>query len=57
MVPKCPVCGGDMAMHLPCDQYFVEDEKNMQDILCDYMHRGGHICFTADDGVDALMIT
>ena len=34
----------------------VEDEKNMQDIICEYMHRGGHICFTADDGVDALMI-
>lgn len=26
MVPKCPVCGGDMAMHLRCDQYFVEDK-------------------------------
>lgn len=26
MVPKCPVCGGSMAMHLRCDQYFVEDE-------------------------------
>lgn len=26
LVPKCPVCGGDMAMHLRCDQYFVEDE-------------------------------
>lgn len=25
MVPKCPVCGGPMAMHLRCDQYFVED--------------------------------
>lgn len=25
MVPKCPVCGGNMAMHLRCDQYFVED--------------------------------
>ena len=23
---KCPVCGGKMAMHLRCDQYFVEDE-------------------------------
>ncbi len=34
----------------------VEDEKNMQDIICEYMYRGGHICFTADDGVDALMI-
>ncbi|MDE6128136.1 MAG: Sir2 silent information regulator family NAD-dependent deacetylase, partial [Lachnospiraceae bacterium] len=26
MVPKCPVCGGNMAMHLRCDRYFVEDE-------------------------------
>ena len=26
MVPRCPVCGGNMAMHLRCDQYFVEDE-------------------------------
>lgn len=26
MVPRCPVCGGDMTMHLRCDQYFVEDE-------------------------------
>ncbi len=34
----------------------VEDEKNMQDIIAEYMHKGGHTCFTADDGVDALMI-
>ena len=34
----------------------VEDEKAMQDILADYMRKGGHTCFTADDGVDALMI-
>ena len=34
----------------------VEDEKNMQDIIAEYMRRGGHACFTADDGVDALMI-
>lgn len=34
----------------------VEDEKNMQDIISDYMRRGGHTCFMADDGVDALMI-
>lgn len=27
MVPKCPVCGGKMAMNLRCDQYFVEDES------------------------------
>lgn len=26
-VPKCPVCGGKMAMHLRCDNYFVEDEQ------------------------------
>lgn len=26
LVPKCPVCGGNMAMHLRCDNYFVEDE-------------------------------
>ncbi len=34
----------------------VEDEKNMQDIIAAYMQKGGHTCFTADDGVDALMI-
>ncbi|MCI8523350.1 MAG: response regulator transcription factor [Lachnospiraceae bacterium] len=34
----------------------VEDEKNMQDIICEYMRRGGHTCFTADDGVDALLL-
>lgn len=26
LVPKCPVCGGTMTMHLRCDQYFVEGE-------------------------------
>ena len=26
LVPRCPVCGGKMAMHLRCDSYFVEDE-------------------------------
>ncbi|NCB92585.1 MAG: hypothetical protein EOM40_08440 [Clostridia bacterium] len=25
MVPRCPVCGGEMAMNLRSDQYFVED--------------------------------
>lgn len=25
MVPKCPVCGGDMAMNLRVDDHFVED--------------------------------
>lgn len=28
----------------------------MQDIIVEYMKKGGHACFTADDGVDALMI-
>lgn len=27
LVPRCPVCGGPMAMHLRCDNYFVEDES------------------------------
>ncbi len=27
LVPKCPVCGGNMTMHLRCDQYFVEDDN------------------------------
>lgn len=26
MVPKCPICGGNMTMYLRCDNYFVEDE-------------------------------
>lgn len=34
----------------------VEDEKNMQNIIAEYMQRGGHTCYTADDGVDALLI-
>lgn len=33
----------------------VEDEKNMQEIIAEYMQRGGHTCFTADDGMDALL--
>ncbi len=33
----------------------VEDEKAMQDIIADYMRNGGHACFTADDGIDALV--
>ncbi len=33
----------------------VEDEKAMQDIIADYMGKGGHTCFTADDGIDALV--
>lgn len=34
----------------------VEDEKKMQDIIVEFMKRGGHNCYTADDGVDALML-
>ena len=33
----------------------VEDEKAMQDIIVDYVRKGGHTCFTADDGIDALV--
>lgn len=34
----------------------VEDEKKMQEIIAEYMQRGGHTCFTADDGMDALLV-
>lgn len=34
----------------------VEDEKAMQDIIAEYMRRGGHACLTADDGIDALLL-
>ena len=34
----------------------VEDEKAMRDIIAEYMRKGGHTCFTADDGIEALMI-
>ncbi|CAH0435562.1 Sir2 silent information regulator family NAD-dependent deacetylase [Clostridium neonatale] len=27
LVPKCPVCGGEMEVNLRCDEYFVEDEN------------------------------
>ncbi len=33
----------------------VEDETAMQDIITDYMRKGGHTCYTADDGIDALV--
>jgi len=47
----CSSLGGIMANIL-----IVEDERAMQDIIVEYMRKGGHICFTADDGVDALML-
>ena len=34
----------------------VEDEKAMQEIIVEYMQKGGHTCFTADDGIDALVM-
>lgn len=34
----------------------VEDEKRMQDIIVEYMQKGGYTCTTADDGVEALAI-
>lgn len=34
----------------------AEDEKKMQDIIVEYMQRGGHSCITADDGIDAVTI-
>ena len=33
----------------------VEDEKAMQEIIADFLHKDGLNCFTADDGVDALV--
>ena len=33
-----------------------DEEKNMQDIIIEYLQRGGHTCFAADDGVDALLL-
>lgn len=34
----------------------AEDEKQMQEILVDYMKRGGHSCITADDGIEAVTV-
>lgn len=34
----------------------VEDEKAMQNIIGEYMRKGGHTCFSADDGIEALAI-
>lgn len=34
----------------------AEDEKNIQDIIIEYMKRGGHSCIAADDGIDAVTI-
>ena len=34
----------------------AEDEAAMAEIIADYMRRGGHACFTARDGAEALAI-
>ncbi|ENY8496721.1 response regulator transcription factor [Clostridioides difficile] len=34
----------------------VEDEKRMQNIIVEYMQKGGYTCITADDGVETLTI-
>lgn len=34
----------------------VEDEKRMQNIIVEYMQKGGYTCISADDGVEALTI-
>ena len=41
LVPKCPVCGGNMTMHLRCDNYFVEDEQwhEAADRYADFLDR------------------
>lgn len=41
LVPKCPVCGGKMAMNLRCDNYFVEDEAwhEAADRYADFLNR------------------
>lgn len=41
MVPKCPVCGGNMTMHLRCDNYFVENKNwhNMASRYIDFLEK------------------
>lgn len=34
----------------------AEDEISMQEIIAQYMKRGGHSCLLADDGIDAITI-
>ena len=33
----------------------VEDEKAMRDIIAEYMRKGGHTWFAAEDGIEALV--
>lgn len=45
LIPRCPVCGGEMEVNLRCDQFFVEDESwyraanRYQDFLDHYKHK------------------
>lgn len=43
LVPKCPVCGGNMTMHLRCDEYFVEEKAwhEAAGRYCDFLERSG----------------
>ena len=34
----------------------AEDEKEMQNIIVDFLKHSGHSCITADDGIDAVML-
>lgn len=34
----------------------VEDEKNLRDIMASFIERGGHSCYKAEDGVEALLL-
>lgn len=34
----------------------IEDDKNMQTILSEFICSSGHTCLTADDGIDGLVI-
>lgn len=34
----------------------AEDEKNIQEIIVQYMKKGGHVCICADDGIEAVSI-
>ena len=51
MIPKCPICGGNMTMHLRCDQYFVEDgnwhktAKNYGNFLNKMRDKKGGLCY------------
>lgn len=41
LVPKCPVCGGEMVVHLRCDNYFVQnnDWYNSQDNYIEFIRK------------------